>query len=130
MLQTKDERSLGELFADLTRELSTLVRQEIQLVVTEMTGKAASAVKGAGLLVAAILFAIVAFQVFVATAIFAIAKVVDLWLAALIVGVVLLVITGILIKIALAAFKNAQPVPRETVETIKEDAQWAKEQMK
>jgi hypothetical protein len=57
----QQERSLGELFSDLTRDMSTLIRQETQLATTEMTQKAASAGKSAGVLVGGALIAYAGF---------------------------------------------------------------------
>jgi hypothetical protein len=65
----------------------------------------------------------------VAAAILALAQVLAEWLAALIIGGVLAAIAAILMIKALAAMKNEGVAPSQTVETIKEDVQWAKKQM-
>src|SRR4030095_9455524 len=51
MATTKDERTLGEMFAELSHETRTLVQQELQLAKTELTEKASQMGKGAGLVV-------------------------------------------------------------------------------
>ena len=131
MLQTKDDKSFGELFGDLTREMSTLVRQEVQLAKTELTEKAVTTAKGAALIIVAACLGFVAFQALVAAAILGLAQVVQPWLAAVIVGGALAAIAGVLAMMAIAAFKKGgSPVPQQTVETIKEDVQWAKQQMR
>ncbi len=130
MLQTKDDKSLGELFSELSKGMSTLVRQEVQLAKTEISEKVSNTVKNVGLLVAGGTIAFVGFQALVAAAILALARVLPGWLAALIVALVLLVIAGILATKGLATLKKQSPVPRQTAETIKEDVQWAKQQMK
>ena len=129
MTQTKD-KSVGELLGDLTRELSTLVRKEVQLAKTEFTEKISAAVRGSILLIVAAVFGFVAFQALVATAIIALATVVTAWLAALIVTGVLLLIAGIAAFIGIGKLKQgADVVPHKTVETIQADVKWAKEQI-
>ena len=120
MAETKDSKSLGELFGELARETSTLIRQEVQLAQAEMTHKAATFGKN---------LAFVGFQALVAAAILALAQVVDPWLAALIVGGVLAAIAVVLLIKAIGAMKNEGAAPKQTIETIKEDVQWAKKQV-
>lgn len=123
-------RSLGELIGDLTRDLGKLVRQEVQLARVEMTQKLTATAKGAALLIVAGVLAFVAFEVLVAAGVLALAQLVSPWLAALIVTVALLVVAAILGVVGLGnAKKIADPVPHETVETLKEDAQWIKQQI-
>ena len=129
MAESGHEASLGELFAELTREVSTLVRQEVQLAKTEMTQKAGAAARGSAALAVAALLTFVGFQALIAAAIIGLALYVEWWLAAVVVGVVLLVAGGILLMSGLAKLKaSADMVPHATIETLKEDAQWMKEQ--
>lgn len=130
MLQAKPEKSLGELFSDLSQGLTSLVRQEVQLAKTEVTQKVAGVAKNVGMLAAAGLFAFVGFEALIAAVILALANKMDAWLAALIVGVVLALIGGILAFMGISAFKKASLAPTETIETLQEDAQWAKAQIK
>jgi hypothetical protein len=130
MQQIRDDRSLGELFSDLTRSLSTLVRQELDLARTEMTARAGrlsrgGAMVGVGgaLLYAAVLGAMA----------FVILGLVELglspWLAALVVTIVVAVVGGLLVASGQDALRKADLVPRRTIDTIREDADWAKEQL-
>lgn len=132
MAEVKDpkEKTLGELFGDLTRETSTLVRQEVQLAKTEMTQKAAKIGKNLGFAVAGAVFGLGAFMAFVAFLILAIGLFVKLWLAALIVTLLLGALAAVLALKGIAAIKSVSVVPQQTVETLKEDVQWAKEQAK
>ena len=129
MADVKDpkEKTLGELFGDLTRETSTLVRQEVQLAKTEMTQKATAAGKNAGLLVAAGCLGFVGFEALVATLILLLAQTMSPWLAALIVAVALFAVAAVLAMKGVAALKSGGLTPNQTVETLKEDAQWAKD---
>ena len=125
----KQDKSVGELFADLTREMSTLVRQEVQLAKTEITQKATSFGKNLAFVIVAALFALLALQTLCAAAILGLSLVMDAWLAALVVTGVLLLFAAVLAMIALRSFKKEGLAPTETMETIQEDVQWAKQQM-
>jgi len=129
--QINEERSLGDLFGDLTREMGTLVRQEVELAKTEMTEKASQAGKNIGSMVAGGAVAYAGFLAILAAIIIGIASLgVPTWLSALIVG---LVVTGVgyfLIQKGRDALKQESLAPRQTIDTLKEDAEWAKEQVK
>jgi uncharacterized membrane protein YqjE len=133
MLKTQNDtsnKSLGELLGDLARDMGTLVHKEVQLAKTEITAKISVAVRGSALLVVAGVLGFVAFEVLVAALVLLIAQTLSPPLAALIVGVVLLLLAGVFALIGLKSLKKgADPVPHQTVETLKEDAQWAKEQV-
>jgi uncharacterized membrane protein YqjE len=130
MQERKDERSLGELFGDLARETSTLVRQEVQLAKTEMTQKATAVGKDIGFLAVGGLVAYAGLLALIATIIIILGTAgLPWWLAALIVTVVVLAIGGILVQRGLSALKQQSMAPEQTLQTLKEDRQWAKEQM-
>lgn len=128
MQARQDDRSLGELFSDLTRDMSTLVRQEVALAKTEMTEKASFIGKNAAMLAigGALLYAAV--LALVATCIIALANALPWWLAALIVAAIVAIIGGVVAWMGIENLKKAQIVPTKTVDTIKEDATWIKQQ--
>jgi len=132
MERQREERSLGELFAELSRETSTLVRQEVELAKVEMSRKASRMGKHAGYIVAGGLIAYAALLAVVASLIALLATVVDLpvWAAALIVGLVVGGISFFLVQKGLQGLKEIDVTPKRTVQTLKEDVQWAKDQMK
>jgi uncharacterized membrane protein YqjE len=121
------DSSTGELVSRLSQDVTELVRSELRLAQVEVAGKAKKAGIGAGLFGAAGIVALYAVGVLIATAILALALVLDAWLAALIVGVVLAVVAGIA---ALMGKKQvaeaAPPVPTETVESVKRDVEAVK----
>ena len=124
-----DPRSLGEMFADLSRETRTLIQQEIQLARTElaqnvsrMTGSVTMIVAG-GLIAYGGLLAIVA-----AVVLALIAVGLAPWAAALLGGFVIAGIGYALVRAGLAAFRPMDLAPRQTIETLKEDARWLKTQ--
>ena len=128
MQARQDDRSLGELFSDLTREMSTLVRQEVALAKTEMTEKASVFGKNAAMLVVggALLYA--AFLALVATCVLALAIALPWWLAALIMTIIVAIIGGVLAWLGVENLKKSQLAPTKTVDTLKEDATWIKQQ--
>jgi xanthine/uracil permease len=130
MAQVRDERSLGDLFSDLSRETTTLVRQEVQLAKAELTQSATEAARGIGMLVAggAVAYAGL-FFVLLAIVYGLIEAGWDAWLSALVVGVVVVAIGAILVLRARESLKPANLAPRRTIETLKEDQEWAKEQI-
>ncbi len=124
------EQSMGELFKQLSDELSTLVRQELRLAQAEMTEKGKRAGIGAGIFGGAGLIGVMALGTLSACLVAALAEAMDVWLAALIVTVVYAAIAGVLALQGRERIQRATPVvPEETVETVKEDVQWAKTQL-
>jgi VIT1/CCC1 family predicted Fe2+/Mn2+ transporter len=127
----RDERSLGQLFGDLSRQLSTLVRQEIDLARTEVTTKASAATRDAALVGVGGALAYAGLLVLLGAAVLLLVEVgLDPWLAALIVGVVVAAIGGFLAMRGRDGLQNADLAPKRTIETLKDDADWAKERIK
>lgn len=135
----KEERSLGDLFSELAGETSTLIRQEVALAQVELTDKATRVGKNVGFLVvggavgyAALLIVLAAVVIGLAQLIRSITDwqlVTSAWIAAAIVGVVVAIVAYVLVTGALAKLKNTNLTPQQTVESIKEDAQWIKNQV-
>lgn len=122
------QRPAGELIKDLTTQVSTLVRQELELAKVELTEKGKQAGIGAGLFGGAGVLALYGVGALVATAILALSTALAGWLAALIVAGVLLAVAGVLALLGKARAKKAVPVmPEQTVETVKEDVRYTKE---
>jgi len=128
--RTLENRPLGDLFGDLATDMSNLVRQEVTLAKVEITQKAKYVGRNVGYLVIGGAVAYAALLAIIAAIIILLAKVVPDWSSALIVGVVVGVIGWLLIGKAMTALQQADLTPRETVETLKEDATWMKEQIK
>jgi hypothetical protein len=130
MERQQDERSLGELFAELARETSTLVRQEVTLARTEMTQKATQLGRDVGVIGVGGAIAYAGLLAIVAAVILGLGQLIPLWLSALIVGLVVAAIGYAIIQRGLSALKRANLAPQETIATLKEDAEWAKDQTK
>jgi uncharacterized membrane protein YqjE len=121
------ERSTGELLKQLSNETTTLVKQEIDLMKAELTEKAKPAGIGAGMFGGAGIFGLGAFLALTAFFIALLDGAVAIWLAALIVAVVYAAIAGVLALTGRQKVKQATPVaPEQTMESVKEDVQWAK----
>ena len=125
-----ENRPLGDLFGDLATDMSSLVRQEVALAKIEITQKAKLVGRNVGYLVIGGAVAYAAVLAIIAGIILLLSRVVPDWGSALIVGVVVGVIGWLLIGKAMTALQQADLTPRETVETLKEDATWVKEQIK
>lgn len=130
MQARKDDRSLGELFGDLARDMGVLVRQEVGLATTEMTHKATRAGRELAVLAVGALVAYAGLLGILAAIVISLATAgLPWWLAALVVGVVVALLGGVLIQRGLTGLKHADLAPRQTMQTLKEDTQWAKDQM-
>jgi hypothetical protein len=121
------ERPTSELLKELSQQTGTLVRQEVELAKAELTQKGKQMGAGAGLLIGAAVVALLALGALTACLIAALASAVPTWLAALIVAVVYAAIAGALAVVGRGRIqKAAPPAPEQTIETVKEDVQWAK----
>jgi uncharacterized membrane protein YqjE len=121
------ERPIGDLVKELAGQTSTLVRQEIDLAKAELTEKGKIAGKGAGLLGGAAVVGLLAAGALTACLILALDEVMDAWLAALIVTVVMAAVAAFLAIRGRDRIRAATPaVPEQTIETVKEDVEWAK----
>src|SRR5688500_1520541 len=125
----KEEPSLGDLFSNLTAETAALVRQEAALAQVELTRKATEVGKAVGYLVVGGAVGYAALLVLLAAVVMILANVVPMWASALIVAVIVGAVAFFLISSALTALRKVELTPRETVESIKEDAKWLKNQV-
>ena len=121
------ERPLGEVAQDLTRDIALLVRQEVELAKAEMAQKGRVAAPGLGMIGGAGVVGLMAAGALTAFLILALSIVLDDWLAALIVGIVLAGAAYVLAKRGKERVEEAgSPLPEQTIETVKEDVEWAK----
>lgn len=127
---SKDDRSLGELFSELAQDTSTLVRKEVQLAKTEMSQKASRVGKDVGFLAVGGAVAYAGLLAVLAGVIVLLGQVIPMWLSALLVGLVVAGVGYFLVRRGLDALKREDLAPRQTIETLKEDQQWAKDQMR
>ncbi len=121
------ERPIGEIASELTRDLSLLVRQELELAKAEMAEKGRVAAPGLGMLGGAGVAGLMAAGAIAASSILVLSIFLPEWFAALLVGAVLAAAAYLLVKRGKAQVKKAGvPIPEQTIETVKEDLEWAK----
>ena len=129
MTALRQERSIGELFGQLTQDLSLLVRQETQLAKTEIQEKISRASRDLVALAAGGIVALIGGFALAAAIILLLVDPVGLepWVAALLVGVLLAGGGYAMLQKGLRDLKTMDPAPRRTVESVKEDIQAIKE---
>lgn len=122
------EKSLGELFGEMTSEVSQLMRKEVELAKVEIKEEVGRAGKAGGMLGAgagagyfALLFVSLALA-------WLLDQAMNTALAFFLVGLLYAIAAAVLITRGRDHMKNVDPVPRQTVETLKEDAEWVKAQ--
>ena len=131
MQASGDDRSLGELFAELARESSTLIRQEVELAKVELSRKVSRTAKDVGFLAigGAVIYA--GFLAVAAAIVIVLASNgIPWWLAALLVGLALLGSGYWLLQRGLTELRRHDLTPRQTLESLKEDAHLVKEQVR
>ena len=124
-----DQRSLGELFGQMSQDLALLVRQEAQLAKTEVQAKISRLTTDLVSLATGGIVALIGTLALVAAVILLLIDPVGLdpWLAALLVGLVLGVAGYVMLQKGLRDLKGLDPTPRRTIENLKEDIQLARE---
>lgn len=121
-------------FTDIVRGLlddtQRLIRDEIALARSEVRQNIKSAVAGAAVLAIGGVFAVVGFIYVALMAVFLISLVLPAWLAALIIGFFLLIVGGIMLLVGMNMLSKATAKPEETIETLREDREWLRRQMR
>jgi Flp pilus assembly protein TadB len=122
-----ENASTGELITQLTAQTSRLVREEMRLAQKEFQESAKHAGIGAGLFSAAGVLVVFGVATLIAAVVAGLSVVLPVWLAALVVGAVLLAAGGITALLGKSQIQEASPVPEQTVANVKEDIQEVKE---
>jgi uncharacterized membrane protein YqjE len=124
------EQPVADVVKQLSQDVSTLVRQELRLAQAELSEKGKQAGFGLGMFGGAGIAALLALGALTACLIAALATAMETWVAALIVTVLLAGVAAVLALLGRdRVTEAAPPVPEQTVETVKEDVQWAKSQL-
>ncbi|MCZ9337990.1 phage holin family protein [Streptomyces sp. TRM76130] len=122
----RDDSSVGELLSAVTSDLQTLFRQEVELAKTEVRREATKAGKAAGMFGGAGFAGYMTLLFLSLAAVLGLANVMDGGWAALIVTAVWAVVAAVLYQRGRARMRTVEPKPEQTVESIKENAQWAR----
>jgi uncharacterized membrane protein YqjE len=123
-------RSVPQVLQDIVGNIQEIIRSEARLAKAELRDKAEKATAPAKTLVVGAAFGLYAMGFLLFTAVMGLATIVATWMAALIVGVALAIIATALMGSAIARLKRINAAPEKTVESLKEDVQWAKDQIR
>jgi hypothetical protein len=125
----KENLSLGELFGELSKETATLVRKEVELARVEMTHKASRVGREIGMLAVGAMVLYAGLLALLAALIIGLGTLgLPWWLSALLVGLVVSIAGFFLVQRGREGLKRENLAPQQTIETLKEDAEWAAQQ--
>lgn len=123
------DASLGELFGRLSHDFSGLVSTQIELAKVEIKEEVAQAGKGAGILGGGAFCGYMAVVLLSFAAAWGLSEIVPEGVAFLIVGAVYAIAAAVLLPKGKNTLTSVSPVPEKTAESVKEDVQWARDQM-
>lgn len=126
---TDTGNSLGDTVTGIIQDLQGIVRSEVQLAKTEIKEDATKLGKAAGMIGAAAFLALVGFIFLMLGVTYLLNKTLDMWISAGIVGLALLIIGAILAMIGKNQIQEANMVPDKTIDSLKEDKEWASHQI-
>jgi hypothetical protein len=126
--QTNEDKPVGELVRQLTEQSSTLIRQELRLATAELQEKGKHAGVGAGMFGGAGVVALYGVGALIAAAIIGIGTLIEPWIAAVIVGVVLLAVAGVVALLGKKQVQQATPAkPEQAIDSVQRDINTVKE---
>ena len=129
MAEGKEDRSLGELLAELSRETGQLVRKEVELATTEMTAKAHRAGAAAGVAATGGALVHAGLLVLLAALVIGLTQLgIEPWLSALIVAIVTMIVGYALVNKGLTQLRRTSVAPTQAIESLKETATWTTRQ--
>lgn len=127
--ESADSRPVREIIANIVSSLNTIVRDEIRLAIVELKEKLRASPKAVAYLAAAGLLGFVAVECFVTACIAALAIVLPVWLSALIVAVLAVSAAGGAFLIGRLALEKVEPIPQQTMETLKDNVDWVRDRL-
>jgi uncharacterized membrane protein YqjE len=123
-----ESASFAELVQNIVADVQGLIRSEIRLAKTELKENVSTTGRASSLLVGGLVFGFYAVGFLLLTVVYALATAMPNWLAALIVGVVVAIVAGILAMVGYQRIKQVNLKPEQTVDSVKEDVEWVKQQ--
>lgn len=123
-----EARSLKDIVEDIVRDIGNIFRAELRLAITELKTSFRKSAMAGGLLAAAGLLGFFAAACFIAVCIVALALVLDIWLSILLMGVLLAILAGGAFIVGRMALEEVDFVPQQTMETLKDNIEWVKNQ--
>ena len=128
--QMQQGRTMAEVLQDIVANIQEIFRSEFRLAKIEIQQQSAQAARSAVPLIIGILLGLYALGFLLLAAVHALSIVVDPWLASLIVGAAVLALSLSLVSVGKNRLKQVKVVPEKTVESVKENMQWAKQQIR
>jgi uncharacterized membrane protein YqjE len=125
-----EDRSVTQILQDIFTNVQEIIRSEMRLARTEIGEETSKALRAVAVLGAGLVFGMYAVGFLLLSAVYALAAVLPDWLGPLLVGLIVAVIATALIIIGRNRIKRVSPVPQKTIASVKEDAQWVKDQTK
>jgi uncharacterized membrane protein YqjE len=130
MASSQTQRSFSDVLQDIVGNIQQIIRAEVRLAQVEIKEKANRASKPLSVLATGAILGLYGLGFLLLAAVYALSLVLPGWAAALIVGAVMAIIAGGLVASGLTRLREINPVPEKTLQTMKENALWAKEQTK
>jgi len=128
--QPQTQRSVADVLQDIVANIQQIIRPEFRLAQVEIKEKASRASTPAIVLATGVVLGFYGLGFLLLAAVYGLSIVLPVWLSALIVGVVVAIIAGGLVASGLTRLREINPAPEKAVQTVKENVQWAKDQMK
>lgn len=129
-MSTNPQRSFSGLLDDIVGNVQAIIRSEVRLARAEIQEETTKAAKAAGALGSGAVLAVYAVGFLFLTCLFALQIVVRPWLAALILALVIGTAAAILVNHGIKRIRQVEPRPDKTIDTIKENFEWAKNQIR
>ena len=126
----ENSRSIADVLQDILANVQSIIRAEVRLAKTEVTEEAAKAGRAAGMLAGGAVAGLFTVWLLLLTLLFALGTVLPMWAAALILFVITALVTAFLVTAGKKRFKTVHATPEKTIETMKENVEWAKSQTK
>src|SRR5437764_8516287 len=126
----ESSRSVADLLQNIVANVQTIIRSEVRLAKTEVKEEVTKAGRAAGMMAGGLVAAWFTAWLFLLAILFGLATVMPMWGAALLLFVIMGVLTAILLTAGKKRFKAVHPTPEKTIETMKENVEWVKNQTK
>jgi uncharacterized membrane protein YqjE len=114
------------LLQEIIGNVQGIVRSEVRLAKAEVREDVSTVARAAGLLVAGVVLGIYALGIILLFVVYALRGPLPDWAAALIVGLLVAVVAGVLVMLGLRRIRSVNPAPDQTIHSIKEDVQWVR----
>ena len=121
---------MADVLQDILGNIQAIIRSEVRLAKTEVTEEVTKAGRASGIIAGGLVTALFTIWLLLLTIIFALARVMPTWGAALLLCVLMAVITAVLLTAGKKRFKTVHAKPEKTIETMKENVEWVKSQTK